>query len=547
MTTDTTEVAAVTDPGPAEFVPVPAHEDTIGEQIEDAIMAIPAALIAAGNSATIAGATAFAAAGPAGLAGAGVVAGVGAAGAAVARRAHRREAERRAAAKDGKAPVKPVKAPRAPRPPRIPRARTAARTAAARQGVFRARPGARAGGGVGRPSAGRGGAKTIGSRSGGLPSAGRHGAGKVGAGKATRAAAGGRSAGHRAAGAGRPAGLLGRGTGMARPGGGRGAGAGGRVGTGRPGSRLGALAGGRRGASGSRLGKGTHAVAGSRPGRAATAAGRRVAGVGRRAAAGISRANTTGRAALGGAAGARKLGPRAAAKAARAAVRREHARRDAATGARPGRLVRARRFATRAAAGAGVFSFAAGRDGGGFLGRWLLWLGRAVAAKAAGAPIPAPPGQGPTPEQTAAAASGHPPVGDRVIEGTPQTRGVVTVSTSQGSTLGLMLTDLAGQMSAAATGYDPESMTQWGADIQALGPILGHIGGMIRAFEQGAGDLPVEPAVVGAISTVAGLLEAASSAAEEIYSTFRTVHKDDLDRLENPRTNEEKWDAGVNK
>lgn len=114
-------------------------------------------------------------------------------------------------------------------------------------------------------------------------------------------------------------------------------------------------------------------------------------------------------------------------------------------------------------------------------------------------------------------------------------------------TLGLMLTEMSGQMAAAATGYDPDGMDQWGTDIQALESILGNIAGMVRAIEKGADGEPIEQAVTGAISTVASLLEAAASAAGEIHATFETVHKDDLDRLRNPRTNEHKWDIGANK
>lgn len=118
---------------------------------------------------------------------------------------------------------------------------------------------------------------------------------------------------------------------------------------------------------------------------------------------------------------------------------------------------------------------------------------------------------------------------------------------STNSTLGLLLTELSGQMQAATAGYDPEGMAQWGADIQALEGVLNNVAGVLRNFEHGANDLPIEPAVVGTIGTVAGLLEAAASAAAEIHTTFRTIHKDDLDRIENPRTNEAKWDMEANK
>lgn len=115
------------------------------------------------------------------------------------------------------------------------------------------------------------------------------------------------------------------------------------------------------------------------------------------------------------------------------------------------------------------------------------------------------------------------------------------------SALGLLLTELSGQMAAATAGYDPEGMAQWGADMQALEGVLTNVAMVLRNIEHGANDLPIEPAVVGTIGTVAALLEAASSAAGEIHSTFRTVHKDELDRIENPRTGESKWDVEANR
>ncbi len=114
------------------------------------------------------------------------------------------------------------------------------------------------------------------------------------------------------------------------------------------------------------------------------------------------------------------------------------------------------------------------------------------------------------------------------------------------STLGLLLHDLSGQMAAAATGYEPDGMLQWGADMQALEGVLDNVAGVLRALEKGAEDLPIEPAVKHTLASVGALQSSCSSAAAEIHATFRAVHDAELDRLENPRPGEEKWDAAAN-
>ena len=112
--------------------------------------------------------------------------------------------------------------------------------------------------------------------------------------------------------------------------------------------------------------------------------------------------------------------------------------------------------------------------------------------------------------------------------------------------LGQILTDLSEQMVGAANGYDPEGMLEWGRDMQAMEQVLTNIGGVLQALQRGADDLPVNQVVKDTIGAVGELQSACSSAAAEIHATFRAVHHAELDRLENPRPNEAKWDASVN-
>jgi hypothetical protein len=72
------------------------------------------------------------------------------------------------------------------------------------------------------------------------------------------------------------------------------------------------------------------------------------------------------------------------------------------------------------------------------------------------------------------------------------------------------------------------------------------VGGVLQALQSGADDLPVNQVVKDTIGAVAELQTACSSAAAEIHATFRAVHRADLERLENPRANEQMWDAAAN-
>lgn len=585
MSVDTETVApaaesAVPDPDVTEIAP-PKGDDSPAEDAIQALMAAPAALLLAGNGAISTLATAFQVAGVAGVAGTTAAVGTAAAAGAVVRRAHRAEADRRALAA-GKTPV--------PKPPTARQVRKEAqqakRTARAAAGARRA---------LGRAATG---SAPVGSRSGGLPSSGRHakagshrsartpvrsalGAGKGGGTPGGRGALG-KAAGKTAAGGMSKSGMPTAATGAsALPAGGRGSNrkpsrlaaaarrAGGSSAVGGTSAGRKASAAARRGtaataaagrraagvtagaarsarksaaASQARLGKAAHAATGSRTGKVASAAGRRAVSGGRALGNGLKSARTTGRSAA--AAARQASGPRGVAKAVKQAVAQAQAARNAATGKQQTGLRKARQRAIAASSGAGAAVLAAGAGASRRAGRWGWWVLRAAIARINGQPIPDPPGRTPPPKPQ----TGHPPVGDTVDQpaGLAPQQHPPTSSGANHMALGNILEDLSEQMIAAAAGYDPEGMAQWGRDMRALEQVLLNIGGVLQAIQRGADDLPVNPVVKETIGAVGELQQACSSAAADIHATFQAVHRAELDRLENPRPNEAKWDATAN-
>jgi hypothetical protein len=578
----------VTEPTPGLTEITPEDDDTFLEDVGDALMAMPAALLLGANTLMTSGATAFAIGGPVGLVGAGAVAGGGAAATALVRRAHRAEQEKQDIA-EGKTPspkapgqVRAAKKARREARQMARAARRAAGPTASRSGGVASRSGGRAGG----RSGGRAGGKASGSgrhgkagahrpskpavasKSGGIPSAKTATVKAAGKGRSPLSRAGKaalaspvarpvKSAASRVAGSpvGRAAGSSARkgapagrsGAGMAK----RGASSAGgglkslgrrTAGTGRSvsGSAKRAAAAGQ-----AKLGKASHGLAGSRAGKAASGAGRRVASGARSVAGKAKRAGQVTRAGLAGARSAKGGTPRQIAAAARRAVARKQAQLAKQSGQplTPGQKFR-RKVIARAlgtTAGVGVKTWRGGRK----TGKWGAWAVRAAHAKFKGLPIPPAPGRTPPPQPVD--PDEHPPVA-ATVEEPSSTRPLTIRPTSEGgaAVLGNRLEELSNDMIAAATGYAPDGMLEWGRDMAHLETILGNVAQMIRTLEQGAQGHPVNPAVIATIGAVAALQQSCSSAAGDIHSTFRALHAAELERLENPRPNEHMWDARAN-
>lgn len=59
-------------------------------------------------------------------------------------------------------------------------------------------------------------------------------------------------------------------------------------------------------------------------------------------------------------------------------------------------------------------------------------------------------------------------------------------------------------------------------------------------------EMPIGPNTVEAFSAVGDAVQKIVDAAEQVAPTFRQEHETDIERLENPRTNEGAWDTVAN-
>jgi hypothetical protein len=161
----------VTEPTPGLTEITPEDDDTFLEDVGEALMAMPAALLLGANTLMTSGATAFAIGGPVGLAGAGAVAGGGAAAAALVRRAHRAEQE--------KQDIAAGKTPNPKAPGQVKAARKAAKEARQMARAARKASGGPMGssrsGGLASRAGGRAGGRSGGKAGGKSTGSGRHG------------------------------------------------------------------------------------------------------------------------------------------------------------------------------------------------------------------------------------------------------------------------------------------------------------------------------------------------------------------------------------
>lgn len=371
----------------------------------------------------------------------------------------------------------------------------------------------------------------------------------------------GRGLGHAGQGIGRAGRGAGRGWGR---GAGRGGGvSGGRVAglRGRAGRVAGApvrAAGRAEGAAARRVGGLTRAVAGraavSGPGRAARAAAGRAGAAGRRVSAMTAPARRAVTAAAGRsgqawrtAAGRRRAvgdavrgkGPAQAARAARTAARTFD--KQQGSGGKAGAVRRVAGW-TRShvrALGAGAAVWGWGVTRAGLRAGWVA-VARRLGITLRQKEMTGQEGQAEHAAPQLFEDKGQPAAGGGGVSGR---KNAVGANTMAGSGFGQLLENLAGQMMAAASAYEPETMPVWAGDILHLSKALEGVSAAVSVLHAKMGDLPVDPAVADMLATSISLSQAAAQHAEETVSTFRALHAGELERHEAPRTNEQKWDV----
>lgn len=106
----------------------------------------------------------------------------------------------------------------------------------------------------------------------------------------------------------------------------------------------------------------------------------------------------------------------------------------------------------------------------------------------------------------------------------------------------------ADEMKAAAGAYAPEGMLTFESDLRQLPDALRAIGDSLRIWGQKVeGEFPVDPRVIELVKAAVSIQYKVAAAVEEAPAVFRRIHESDIQRLENPRVGEDKWDVTRNR
>jgi hypothetical protein len=93
-------------------------------------------------------------------------------------------------------------------------------------------------------------------------------------------------------------------------------------------------------------------------------------------------------------------------------------------------------------------------------------------------------------------------------------------------------------------GYEPQTPTDLGMFLQALPQLFESLGTALSHVADTLGDqFPVEPALPEQLREIGASAAGLADQATEAHSVHRNAHEKELERLENPRTNEQFWDV----
>lgn len=107
--------------------------------------------------------------------------------------------------------------------------------------------------------------------------------------------------------------------------------------------------------------------------------------------------------------------------------------------------------------------------------------------------------------------------------------------------------EAAAEMLGAAMAYNPEGMMQVGNDFNKMPEAFRNVANAMKRMAQRAHDQdPINPAILDQMNVVFQHLQAAATAAEELGPAFRNLHAVDIQRIEQPRNGERKWDVSAN-
>lgn len=122
-------------------------------------------------------------------------------------------------------------------------------------------------------------------------------------------------------------------------------------------------------------------------------------------------------------------------------------------------------------------------------------------------------------------------------------------ATGGGTTMGApAFVQSSAEMMGAATVYAPEGMMQVGNDLSQIPEALKNVAEALRIMTQRSNDEdPINPAIITKMGEIYKGLAALAASAEELGPMFKNLHNVDIQRIEQPRRNEHKWDVSANR
>lgn len=92
--------------------------------------------------------------------------------------------------------------------------------------------------------------------------------------------------------------------------------------------------------------------------------------------------------------------------------------------------------------------------------------------------------------------------------------------------------------------WDPQGPTEMIDFFNEMPGFFGEVARNINNLaERAEGELPLDPKVTEALREIAATFGGLRDQADELNGVFRTVHEKEIERAENPRIGEQKWDV----
>jgi hypothetical protein len=137
---------------------------------------------------------------------------------------------------------------------------------------------------------------------------------------------------------------------------------------------------------------------------------------------------------------------------------------------------------------------------------------------------------------------------ERAVERAPLSH---NANTNLGVTLttpaGFDFAEAAAEMEAQAQSFEPDGMMQVLSAFEGMPEAMHSIARTFQILaERSDAEFPLEKEVGEALNDVFRQLQQAIGACEEVATTMRRVHEQDIRRHEDPRNGEDKWDTGNN-